>query len=226
MTSSTGNATGTQFSEWLRDGDPALWQRMIGHRFCRDIAEDRLPDAAFTRYLRYEHAFVRAAIGMFAFALAKAPMPADQDHLLGILNALSTEQQAYFTRTFADLGLDAAVLAPDALPLAVRALRDGLLGFAAKGSFAEILAAMLAAEWMYLTWCDAAHARKPRRPAPAAWIGLHIESGFRQQVAWLRHRLDEIGPIIDSAERERCRTQFAKVLALEIAFHSAPYETG
>lgn len=216
----------TPFSEWLKHGDPALWQRMIGHRFCRDMAEDRLPDDAFIRYLRYEHAFVRAAIGIFAFALAKAPMPADQDHLLGVLNALATDQQAYFTRVFAELGLDAAVLPLDALPPAARGLRDGLLGFAAKASFAEILAAMLAAEWMYLTWCETAHARKPRRPAPAAWIRLHVEPGFRQQVAWLCQRLDEIGPVLDAAERERCRTQFGKVLALEIAFHNAPYVTG
>src|SRR5262245_13494079 len=135
MASSSGNATSTRFTEWLRNGDLPLWQRMIDHRFCRDMAEDRLPDEAFVRYLRYEHAFVRAAIGAFAFALAKAPMPADQNHLLGVLNALAADQQAYFTRAFVDLGLDTAVLAPDALPLAARGLRDRLLDFAAKGSF-------------------------------------------------------------------------------------------
>jgi thiaminase/transcriptional activator TenA len=226
VTSVSDSTASTPFSEWLREGDPALWHRMIEHRFCRDMAEDQLPDEAFIRYLRYEHAFVRGAIGIFAFGLAKAPTPADQDHLLGVLNALATEQQAYFVRAFADLRLDAAVLPSDALPLSACRLQNRLHGFAAEGSFAEILSTMLAAEWMYLTWCEAAHAREPLRPAPAAWIRLHIEPGFRQQVAWLRQRLDEIGPTLGTAERASCRARFGQVLALEIDFHHAPYETG
>jgi thiaminase/transcriptional activator TenA len=84
------------FSEWLRAGNLDAWDRMIHHRFCRDMAEDRVAEPVFVRYLRYEHAFVRAAIGIFAYALVKAPTPADQDHLLDVLIALAGEQQAYF----------------------------------------------------------------------------------------------------------------------------------
>lgn len=215
---------GQSFSEWLKAGNLDLWECMVGHRLCRDMAEDRLPDTAFVRYLRYEHTFVRAAIAIFAYALAKAPTPADQDHLLGVLNALAGEQQSYFQRTFADLGLDAGVLPDDALPPAVRGLRDGVLAIAASGGFTEILAAALAAEWMYLTWCEAAHGRQPQRRAPANWIRLHVEPGFRSQVAWLRRRLDVLGPALDPPVQQRCRAHFGRVLELEIAFHDAPYE--
>jgi thiaminase/transcriptional activator TenA len=156
--------------------------RWVTHRFCRDMATDRLPKAAFVRYLRYEHAFVRAAISIFAYALAKAPTAADQDHLISVLVGLSGEQEDYFRSTFARLGLDPEPLAPEALPEAARRLRDGVLALAASGSFPEILAAMLAAEWMYLTWCADAHARGPQREAPARWIRLHVEPAFRAQV--------------------------------------------
>jgi len=214
---------GAGFCDWLRAVNRPAWDAMVGHRFCRELAADRLPEAAFLRYLRYEHAFVRAAIGIFAYALAKAPTAADQDHLIIVLVGLAGAQEDYFRRAFAGLGRDPEPLASQALPEAARALREDVLAIAAAGSFAEILAAMLAAEWMYLTWCEEAHARGPRRDAPAAWIRLHVEPGFRDQVAWLARRLDELGPHLPAEEQARCADHFGCVLALEIAFHDAPY---
>ena len=211
------------FSDWLRAENQATWDAMVGHRFCLDMATDRLPEPAFVRYLRYEHGFVRAAIGIFAYALAKAPTAADQDHLIRVLGALAGEQEDYFRRTFTRLGLNPEPAAPDALPEAALGLRAGVLAIAAAGSFAEILAAMLAAEWMYLTWCEEAHARGTRREAPADWIRLHIEPAFRGQVMWLMQRLDQLGPDLPVEEQKRCARNFGRVLALEIAFHDAPY---
>ena len=83
------------FSDWLRAENQAPWDAMVGHRFCLDMATDRLPEPAFVRYLRYEHGFIRAAIGIFAYALAKAPTAADQDHLIRVLGALAGEQEDY-----------------------------------------------------------------------------------------------------------------------------------
>jgi thiaminase/transcriptional activator TenA len=214
---------GAAFSDWLRDVNRPAWEAMIGHRFCREMAADRLPEAEFIRYLRYEHAFVRAAISVFAFGLAKAPTAADQDHLIAVLAGLAGEQEKYFRRAFARLGLDPEPLAADALPKAARGLSDGVLTIAAGGSFAEILAAMLAAEWMYLTWCEEAHARRPQREAPADWIRLHVEPAFRAQVDWLRRRLDQLGPRLPAEEQARCAEHFGRVLTLEIAFHDAAY---
>jgi thiaminase/transcriptional activator TenA len=211
------------FSDWLQTTNQATWDAMVTHRFCRDLAGDRLSEAAFVRYLRYEHAFVRAAISIFAYVLAKAPTAADQDHLIGVLAGLAGEQEDYFRRVFAGLGLDPAPLAPDALPDAARGLREDVLAIAVEGSFCEILAAMLAAEWMYLTWCERAHISGPKREAPADWIRLHVEPGFRTQVNWLGRRLDELGPALSAEEQTRCASQFGRVLALEIAFHDAPY---
>jgi thiaminase (transcriptional activator TenA) len=214
---------GAGFCDWLRAENRAAWDAMVSHRFCLEMATDRLPEAAFVRYLRYEHAFVRAAIGIFAYALAKAPTAADQDHLIGVLVGLSGEQEDYFRRTFARLGLDPEPLGPEALPVAARGLRDGVLAVAAGGGFAEILAAMLAAEWMYLTWCEQAQANGPRREAPSDWIRLHVEPAFCRQVEWLRWRLDELGPSLPEDQQARTAEHFGRVLVLEIAFHDAPY---
>jgi thiaminase/transcriptional activator TenA len=213
-----------KFIDWLRDGNLTFWKRMVGHRFCRDVAKDRLSEEAFVRYLRFEHAFVRTAVSVFAYALAKAPTPADQDHLLGVLNALAGEQQLYFERTFSALRLHADVLPDDAIPQTAGRLRENVLAIAASSGFEEILSAMLAAEWMYLTWCEKAHSQQLRQRAPADWIRLHVEPGFRAQVTWLKTRLNVLGPKLDPSRQGRCRTHFGRVLECEIAFHDAPYE--
>lgn len=214
---------GAGFCDWLRAANWPAWDAMVGHRFCRDMATDCLPEAAFVRYLRYEHAFVRAAIGIFAYTLAKASTADDQDHLISVLMGLSGEQENYFRRSFARLGLDPEPLESEALPAAARGLRDGVLALAASGGFAEILAAMLAAEWMYLTWCEEADAKSPHRAGPADWIRLHVEPGFRDQVDWLKRRLDQFGPSLPAEQQARCADNFGRVLALEVAFHDAPY---
>ncbi len=218
-----GVPAGGSFTEWLRERNRAAWDAMVGHRFCRDLAADALPECALVRYLRFEHAFVRAAVRIFAYALAKADDPADQDRLVAVLQGLAGEQDAYFRKTFQALGRDARVLGEDELPAAARGLRGGVLTIAAAEGFAEIPSAMCAAEWMYLTWCEAAEARRPRREAEAEWVALHTAPPFRDQVAWLRRRLDELGPTLPPARRERCVSVFGRVLELEIAFHDAPY---
>jgi thiaminase (transcriptional activator TenA) len=214
---------GGSFSSWLRECNRAAWDAMVSHRFCRDVAEDTLPEAALVRYLRFEHAFVRAAVRTFAYALAKADDSDDQDRLIAILQGLAAEQDAYFRRTFARLDRDGRVLTGKELPAAARQLSDGVLAIAASEPFPEILAAMTAAEWMYLTWCEAAEDRQPRREAEAAWVALHTAEPFRQQVAWLLRRLDVLGPALPPKRRQRCALIFGQVLALEIAFHNAPY---
>ena len=165
------------FSDWLRAENQATWGAMVGHRSVSTWRATSCRSRRSCVTLRYEHGFVRAAIGIVAYALAKAPTAADQDHLIGVLGPrgragrlLSPDIRAARARSRARR--------PDALPQAARGLREGVLAIAAEGGYAEILAAMLAAEWMYLTWCEAAHARGARRAAPADWIRLHIEPAF------------------------------------------------
>ena len=213
------------FCDWLRHRSRPLWEAMVGHRFTRDMGTDRLPRAAFVRYLRYEHAFVRTAVRIFGHALLAAPTTEDRVHIVGILSGLVIEQEAYFARQFAALELDAEPLPAACLLDAALGLSEGALAIAAHGSFEEILSAMLAAEWMYHSWCSAAHAAGPRQPGPADWIALHVASGFTDGVAWTKARVNELGPLLDPHRQARCADGFARMLRLEIAFHGAPYDS-
>ena len=83
---------------------------------------------------------------------------------------------------------------------------------------------MLAAEWMYLTWCKKAavgHATGVRK----SWIILHVTPSFRDQVNWMIRRVNELGMVAPANVQEACAVHFRNMLEWEIAFHDAPYDT-
>lgn len=200
-----------------------VWQAMQAHRFVADIEHDRLDPAVFRRYLAYENAFVEAAVRIFAHLTAKAPGLGEQRRLIAVQRALVDEQIAYFRAAFDELGMTEAMWRDLPLPEDVREFRDGMLEIVAAGSYADGIAAMFAAEWMYWTWCDRA-ARKPiGDPVLRRWVDLHAADDFKAQAAWLRGELDRAGEGMDTAARVRCSSIFGRALSLEIAFHNAAY---
>ena len=212
-----------RFTEWLRRQSEAAWACMITHRFTRDIAADALELDVFKRYLVYEHAFVETTVSIFGYALVRAPSITEQTRLVEVLRGLTSDQEGYFTRVFEALGMPEACRREPVLPPAVQAFREGMLGAAAHGAYEDILAAMLAAEWMYLTWSREAQRSNPRDSFPAEWIALHIAPRFENQVTWMREQLDRLGPMLAPFRQHRAADIFRRTLELEVDFHDAPY---
>lgn len=209
-------------SEELLDANRDVWDAMQSHRFVEDVIADRLPRDVFAHYLVFEGAFVETAMAIFAYGLAKAPGLGERVWLAGVIDALAREQIPYFETRFAEFGIDPVAYEP--LPSEVTEFRDGMLRFAAEGVYADIVVAMLAAEWMYATWCGRAAAAVISDPDLNRWVALHAEPGFIAQAARLRAEADAIGEVASAAERRRLAGVFRRALELEIAFHSAPYE--
>jgi thiaminase/transcriptional activator TenA len=209
-------------SERLKAKNLERWNEMQSHRFVRDITGNVLPDAVFSNYLRYENLFVETAITIFGHALVKAPDLASKRWLAGVLHALSTEQIPYFESVFQTL--DVRPLSPDdTLPAHVRAFNYGMLEIAEKGSYYDIVVAMMCAEWMYADWCAAAEQGAISNPSIVAWVRLHTDEAFRKQALWLRQQIDLLPDA--QFDFERANAVFSKALALEIDFHSAAYES-
>lgn len=201
----------------------AVFQAMVDHRFVRDIAADRLPAPVFDRYLLIEGAFVETAIAIFGYAVAKAGALDDRRKLIASLDALANEQMPYFEAAFArrSIGPDPALQADPR----VAAFRDGMLAIARDGSFAQIITAMFAAEWMYWTWCSKLADLPLTDPMLRDWIALHAAPGFAAQARWLRDRVDQLGQQMTKAEQDAAVLIFGRVQALEIGFHEAAYPT-
>ncbi|MFN3526232.1 MAG: TenA family protein [Paracoccus sp. (in: a-proteobacteria)] len=204
--------------------EAAAFDAMVAHPFVRDLAADRLLDAAFDRYLLIEGAFVETAIAIFGYAVAKARDLDDRRKLIASLDALAHGQMDYFRDAYARRGL-----APDpdlqADPRVV-AFREGMLSIARDGDFADIVTAMFAAEWMYWTWCDAHRHAALRDPMRQDWIALHAAPEFRAQAHWLRERVDRIGADLPADRQTALVALFGHVQRLEIAFHDVACPDG
>lgn len=207
----------------LRAAYVASWDEMQSHRFVRDIEMDTLPREVFARYVVHEHAFVETAILIFGHAMLKAPDFAARRRLCGVLYGLSGEQLGYFDRVFASLGT--VLPKPGGIPpRSVIAFGRYMLGVAETGSYLDIVTIMLAAEWMYATWCGRACQRLISDPDILNWVRLHAAPEFSAQVDWLRGRVDAAGTDIDAALFQHLSDLFGTALRLEADFHIACYE--
>jgi thiaminase/transcriptional activator TenA len=202
-----------------------VWDRMQACRFVADIEADNLDPNVFRRYLVHENMFVETAILIFGYMLVKAPDLETRQRLVRILKALSEDQIAYFHDTFEVLGMEESEWRNQEIPGAVAAFRDGMLANAAHGTYAEIVASMFAAEWMYWTWCMRASLVTITDTLLREWVELHTREDFTSQASWLREQLDQAGNHMDEPARERIAQLFRRVLELEIHFHDAAYLT-
>jgi thiaminase/transcriptional activator TenA len=212
---------GETLSEQILRENAAVFEAMLHHRFVEDVKQDRLTRQAFERYLVYEGAFVDTAISIFAYAVAKARTIEQKRWLIAVLEALANQQITYFEKTFAERGIDPATYDLD-LP-EVAEFRIGMLAIARDGGFLDTVAAMFAAEWMYLTWSKEAAARPIADRLLKEWVDMHAHDDFAAQAKWLRQQLDEAGDHLDTTERKRLSDIFGRAQRLEIAFHDAPY---
>ena len=212
--------TERRFTELLREAAADEWSRMQGHPFVRAIEANALPPDAFRRYLIIECGFVDAAITIFGYALVKAPDLATRRELVTILRGLTEDQMPFFIKAFAELGVTGEPWREPAPP-AAGMLREGMLGFAAHGGFAEVLTAMLAAEWTYREFCGRCLERGITNSILRRWLELHVAPPFDRQVAWLRTTIDLIAFERNVEEQARLITVFRTALELEIHFHGA-----
>ena len=142
---------GTRFSDWLRARAEPHWSAAVGHRFTAELSADSLDDAHFRRYLIQDYAFIETLVGVVGFAVGHAPDMAAKTRLAGFLAALTGDEDDYFQRAFDALGVGAEERrAPAPAPVTAE-LRRLMLEAAGEG-YAETLAVLLPAEWIYLSW--------------------------------------------------------------------------
>ncbi|WP_413736119.1 TenA family protein [Sodalis sp. RH21] len=209
------------FSDQLLAEHQAAWHAMQQHRFVTDIERDQLPGRVFNQYLVFEGDFVATAIGIFALAVSKAPGIRQQRWLVGVLNALVDEQMGYFEQVLARRAINPDDYRRD-LP-AVSRFRDGMLGAARQGGYADIVTLMFGAEWMYFTWCRRVSKATQSDTDLRHWVDMHAQEAFFAQARWLKEELDTCAAALPDGERQRLSALYRQVLEWEIDFHSAAY---
>jgi thiaminase/transcriptional activator TenA len=214
-----------RLTESLVAANAALWRAATQHRFVKELGADTLPDDVFRRYLVQDFAFVEALVTLLGHAVARAPgMPAKR-RLAGFLAAVTGDETNYFERALRALGAAEAFAAPERIPLneTTRRFRALMTEVGARGTYAEILAVVTPAEWVYLEWARACPLPGPKRFYLAEWIELHAIPAFADLVGWLQAELDREGAAAPPDLRRRLAMHFRTTLELERDFFEAAY---
>lgn len=208
-------------AERLRAESEPDWSRAARHRFTEELGDDRLPDAVYRRYLVQDYAFIGTLASMIGYGVAKAPDMAAKAGLARFLAALTSEENTYFLRSFDALGVGEAERTQPKLHRVSQEFLAAMREAGEQGGYADVIATLLPAEWIYLEWAQAQAAKpRPKRFWLAEWIDLHANPDFAAFVGWLKGELDRVGPAHEAA----CRARFRRMVALEVAFFDAAYK--
>ncbi|HZU89894.1 MAG TPA: TenA family protein [Stellaceae bacterium] len=208
-----------RFTETLRALSEPHWSQAVGHRFVTELFAGTVPDAVMARYLIQDHRFLDSFLILLGAALAGADTFAARLRFGRFIGMVSSEENTYFLRAFAALGVTEARRAadPDTEPSA--GFKAIMREAADTRSYAAALAVLVVTEWLYLDWASRAPKPLPDNFVQGEWIRLHDSPALRDFVDFLRAELDRVGPM----EAELCRDFFRRTVALELAFFEAAY---
>ena len=217
-----------RFTDWLRARSGESWASATDHQFTRELHADTLDDDVFERYLLQDYAFLETLVGAFGHAVGDAPTMAAKSRLTAFLGTLTADENDYFERSFDALGVPESAYADPELTETTAAFRDLLLRAAHSGDYAETLAVLVPAEWVYLDWATGQNAAgpddSPDRFYLDEWIQLHAVPEFEAFVGWLRAELDREGAAASERRQARLAELFSRTVTLEVAFFDSAYE--
>jgi thiaminase/transcriptional activator TenA len=215
------DATDPHFTDWLRQRAEPTWSAAVDHRFTRELRAGTLDDDAFRRYLVQDYAFVGTLVGAFGHAVGDAPTMAAKSRLADFLGVLTDDEDDYFARALDALDVPDADRTDPALTPATRAFEDLLERAARQGGYAETLAVLVPAEWVYLSWATPDPEAEPEQFYLAEWRQLHANPAFEDFVGWLRAELDREGAAASTRRQSRIERLFGRTVELEVAFFDA-----
>ncbi|ELZ84964.1 transcriptional regulator [Haloferax sp. Atlit-6N] len=219
-----------RFTDWLRERAGDSWDDATRHRLTRELAADELADDVFRQYLVQDYAFVETLVGVFGHAVGTAPTMESKSELVSFLGVLTDDEDDYFLRAFDALDVPESVYSDPETTPATRAFIDLLERAAGQGGYAETLAVLVPAEWVYLSWATAADdtgsnpSESPSRFYLSEWIDLHAVDDFAAFVEWLRTELDREGAAASPRRQRRLEQLFRRTVELEVAFFDEAYE--
>jgi thiaminase/transcriptional activator TenA len=217
-------AGAARFSDWLRERAEPDWTAATTHRFTREVIGGSVESAVMVRYLVQDYAFIDGFVALLGAAIHAAPGLPRRLPLARFLGMIASDENTFFSRSFDALGVAEALRDRPPLSAPARGFQALMTEAAASGRYAEALAVLVVAEWVYLSWALPARETRTGPFWCTEWVDLHANPDFERFVGWLRGELDREGAALDAAGRARVLDLFRRAAALERAFFDAAYE--
>ena len=214
-----------RFTDWLRERSEPAWSNAVDHRFTQELGAGTLDEAVMADYLRQDYAFVDTLVGVFGYAVGQAPTMAEKRRFVEFLDVVTDDEDDYFERSFNALDVPVERWQAPTRTETTGSFIDLLLAAKQQGGYAETLAVLVPAEWIYRAWATREADDRPEQFYFAEWIDLHANDGFVAFVSWLREQLDTVGPTLSPRRQQRVARLFERTVTHEVAFFDAAYES-
>ena len=219
------NHNDPRFTDWLRARTEPECTEATEHQFTQGLGAGTLDEDVLARYLLEDYAFVDTLVGVFGYAVGQAPTMADKRQFVEFLDVVTDDEDDYFERSFDALDVPAEQWHEPDRTETTEAFIDLLVAAGEQGGYAEQLAVLVPAEWIYLAWATREANDQPAEFYHSEWIDLHANDGFVAFVEWLREQLDTVGPTLSARRQQRVARLFERTVTHEVAFFDAAYES-
>ena len=204
-----------KYLEKLIDSNKLEWNKMMSHKFVKEIGNGKLKKQFFNRYLIIEHAFVIDAIDHLTMAMFFTKNFESKKILHLILNGLLNDQNNFFVN--AKNNSDQT----NTIPNQANLFREYMKRCSQKG-YEEIIVSFLAAESIYNNWCfNELSKTKENLKTYSEWMEIHISQEFFNQVKFFSKEAKRINFNEDPSEKQK--NIFRDTLKYEIEFHNSIY---
>mmetsp|Transcript_54741 Transcript_54741/g.88718 ORF Transcript_54741/g.88718 Transcript_54741/m.88718 type:complete len:226 (+) Transcript_54741:2-679(+) len=219
--------TSAKLTERLRAESGETWTAVVEHPFTDALALGDIDEDAMRYYLIQDHRFVDAFVVLLASMVAAAPTLKDRIPGCQFLGLVTGKENTYFERSLDALGVTNEQRLVENTPNdpATTGFQNLMRSAAKSGSYTQMLAVLVVAEWSYLSWGDRVkNQRNPQKPFWCMeWIDLHCGEYFESVIAYLRGLLDTAGETMTAEEEGKCRAIFLEAVQLEKAFFDAAW---
>lgn len=213
------------FTEDLRAAAGEQWDRVIHHKFTKELAAGTIDRSVLKRYLIQDFRFLDAFVVLLASVIAHCHSLEDRIPGCQFLALITGKENTYFQRCFDKLGVTEAerTKIPDAA--CTTGFCNLMREVALEGTLGEMLSVLTVCEWSYLSWGQLVEKTTVRDDfVTYEWVDLHTGDDFEAVVAYIRGLFDKEGELIGNDEKELCKKRFLQAIQLEEDFFEFAYD--
>lgn len=211
-------------SEQLKQMCIEDWSAATNHAFCIELADGSLPLEKMRVYLAQDYTFIDNFVRLAASAIHHAPALPDRLPLAHFLGIIAGPENTYFQRSFDMLSVPESERTTPQLLKPTTDFQALMLKAANSGEYANMVAVLCVAEWVYLSWAEPVVESVQTLPFYfGEWITLHSGEYFESVIAHLRSQLDTAFNKADASQQETIKDYFKQAVVLEKQFFDACY---
>jgi len=239
-TTTTAPTATTKFTDELRLLAGDQWERIIHHRFTKELAAGTIDkQGVLKHYLIQDHRFLDSFVILLASIIANLPTLKDRIPGCQFLAVITGPENTYFERSFEALGITSQerndTPDADATKEFCKLMRD----VAKSNRLEEMLAVIVVCEWSYLSWGQNVLRAAEEGGAKVCrdnfvtyeWVDLHSGPAFEGVISYLRELLDREGERLkllpdDENSKKRlaaCERRFLEAVQIEEDFFDYAY---